>query len=330
MRKWLIVIVAVLQLLVLAGMAAQREWVVSTGRTVYLRTAPIDPRDVFRGDYVRLGYEISTIPIGLLGKGVERSDLKRADVVYALLDLDEANRGRLRGASITRPQSGAFIRGRIAQVWERTVRVRYGLEAYFVEQGRGLDLERLRSRDGVQVPMEMEIALGRNGLAVLKGHRWTRLGIGVRIEREAPAGRPRGRSRAVSATLRLMNASDKPLAIVVLPEGRSFSLEPTAECRHKWKWAMADKPPPVAQDAHVHVLEPDEIHESTIDLTDRSWWVVDKDGKAHQVGDLTWQDRFRLVYRSPSADQCSRLAQADVVWRGDLPSQAFRGGWLVD
>src|SRR5882672_4708697 len=51
-----------LQFLILAVMAGQREWVRHTGRAVYFRTAPVDPRDVMRGDYVRLSYDISRVP----------------------------------------------------------------------------------------------------------------------------------------------------------------------------------------------------------------------------------------------------------------------------
>src|SRR5688500_8738375 len=50
------------QVAVLAWMAAEREWVGRTGRTVYLRTAPGDPQDPMRGDYVRLDYEIANVP----------------------------------------------------------------------------------------------------------------------------------------------------------------------------------------------------------------------------------------------------------------------------
>jgi len=49
MKTKLILSVATLQVLVLAYLAAEREWVLHTGRTFYLRTAPIDPHDVMRG-----------------------------------------------------------------------------------------------------------------------------------------------------------------------------------------------------------------------------------------------------------------------------------------
>ena len=53
MRARLPWIVAALQIVLLAFMAGEREWVARTGTPVVLRTAPIDPRDPMRGDYVR-------------------------------------------------------------------------------------------------------------------------------------------------------------------------------------------------------------------------------------------------------------------------------------
>lgn len=42
-------------------LGGEREWVLRTGRTIYLRTIPVDPRDVMRGDYVRVAYEMSSV-----------------------------------------------------------------------------------------------------------------------------------------------------------------------------------------------------------------------------------------------------------------------------
>jgi uncharacterized membrane-anchored protein len=56
MRKTFIILAVILQLVVLAYMAGEREYILRRGKVIYLRTAPIDPRDLFRGDYVRLNY----------------------------------------------------------------------------------------------------------------------------------------------------------------------------------------------------------------------------------------------------------------------------------
>jgi GDYXXLXY motif protein len=51
----------VLCLTVLTWMLVSHAWPVWTGETIYLRTRPVDPRDLFRGDYVVLAYDIDTV-----------------------------------------------------------------------------------------------------------------------------------------------------------------------------------------------------------------------------------------------------------------------------
>jgi hypothetical protein len=61
-----------------------RIYILKTGKVIHLRTAPIDPRDIFRGDYVRLNYEISRIAI---------DDLKDAE------DFEEIKKGQKRACT---------------------------------------------------------------------------------------------------------------------------------------------------------------------------------------------------------------------------------------
>ncbi|MDZ4868888.1 MAG: GDYXXLXY domain-containing protein, partial [Alphaproteobacteria bacterium] len=56
-----ILIVVGLQTALLAYMILDRQAVLSASRTVTLKVAPVDPRDIFRGDYVILTYEISRL-----------------------------------------------------------------------------------------------------------------------------------------------------------------------------------------------------------------------------------------------------------------------------
>ncbi|MGC4548846.1 GDYXXLXY domain-containing protein, partial [Escherichia coli] len=44
-----------------------RVRLLETGREIVLPIRPVDPRDLFRGDYARLSYEISTLDSSLLG-----------------------------------------------------------------------------------------------------------------------------------------------------------------------------------------------------------------------------------------------------------------------
>src|SRR5688500_4585292 len=54
-------VVGALQILAVLGFAGMREAAVRLGTEVILATVPVDPRDLFRGDYVVLNYEISSL-----------------------------------------------------------------------------------------------------------------------------------------------------------------------------------------------------------------------------------------------------------------------------
>ena len=55
----------ILAALVLCGlilaMVVQRAAILRSGQEVRLEVVPVDPRDLFRGDYVVLGYRIGTV-----------------------------------------------------------------------------------------------------------------------------------------------------------------------------------------------------------------------------------------------------------------------------
>ena len=57
---------ALAQTAVLAYMVTDRVRLLSSGREITLPIIPVDPRDLFRGEYVRLGYDIGRVPVSLL------------------------------------------------------------------------------------------------------------------------------------------------------------------------------------------------------------------------------------------------------------------------
>lgn len=346
MKMFWLIGVAALQVLTLGYMAGEREWVLRTGRTVYLRTAPVDPRDPLRGDYVHLNYEISRVPrpfwrgsLTVTNKSVESI---RADTpVYALLRSGEDSTGDLVSLSTERPAEGLFLRGRTDRSWGSRLQVRYGLEAYFVEQGRGLALERGRDREGIQVPMEMKAAVSPGGLAVLQDHRWCALGIGLNlVTTNAPArnGRPL-RQRSLAADVRLLNASSNDLAIVDRPGGRSLALVPDSRWQESpWTWPQEDKPLPAPEPGHVVVLKPGQIHTMRVSFDDSYWAVLGDQARRAtnrapvNLADLTqdWSAGFRFEYRAPERAACAHLPNAALIWHGRLPTRAFQPAGNVD
>jgi uncharacterized membrane-anchored protein len=178
MRKFLIICAALLQVFLLAFIGGQREYVLRTGRTIYLRTAPVDPRDFFRGDYVRLRYEISSIGKESFRDGLliesksEGSHKYKGKQVYVVLKVDSNDLASMVYVTDKKPANGQlYIRGRGEDnYYSWCISVLYGIEAYFVEQGKGKELEKMNSWSS-PTAIDMKVALGSNGIAVLDDYR---------------------------------------------------------------------------------------------------------------------------------------------------------------
>ena len=97
-----------LQVLILCGMIAYREYWVKTGEKVFLRVSPVDPRDLFRGDYVSLHYEISNLDLDQLSV---KENFRPNEKVYILLGKNEDGTSRAVGVSKTLPSGTQFIQG---------------------------------------------------------------------------------------------------------------------------------------------------------------------------------------------------------------------------
>jgi uncharacterized membrane-anchored protein len=166
-RKILMVTVAA-QLLILVAMIALRAIPLVTGQTVLVRVQPVDPRDLFRGDYVILSYDFSRVPRegieGLSEK--ERGSWKNLEgrSVYVPL-LPDTNGVHMRAGKVTveKPAAGLFLKGHM----KRYGSLQFGIEAYYVQEGTGLRYEQaIRDRQ-----LTAELAVTSSGQAALKGLR---------------------------------------------------------------------------------------------------------------------------------------------------------------
>lgn len=336
MKKTFIVLAVILQILVLAYMAGEREYILHNGKVIHLRTAPIDPRDMFRGDYVRLNYEISRIPLNMIKNADGVGEIKKDAKIYALLKEGPNGLYELVDADLQKPEEGLYLTGRIPSPYRKLqvgnpIRVNYGIEAYFVEQGKGREIEKRRgSRTKVQVPLEMEIAIGPGGKAVIRGYRWSRLGIGLQWLRNPPRD-PEDTETPQSASfqLTLANASDEPLAIVNLPEYCSFSLESVPWAKKSWGLAHNPCEEIFPSDIDVVTLAPRQEKKFVFDFSTERWLVKGKN-KVKQIGTLDRTEQFRIVYRPPNEEQSRHLSQKDIIWHGYLASRVFHGHGQID
>jgi uncharacterized membrane-anchored protein len=161
---WLIIIVS-LQIAWMAGTATVKELDLRRGTTVLLETAPVDPRDFLSGDYVILGYKISSIPTASFNPNPfgrqPISTFAGRDVYVALKKIGEFHQLSRASVNPLAPANGEIIvKGKIApNQWQSAnVRVNFGLEKYFVPEGTGNPRGKLT----------VQAAIGPDGTAVIK------------------------------------------------------------------------------------------------------------------------------------------------------------------
>ena len=138
------------QLVVLAGMVVNAAIPLWTGTEIRVRTMPVDPRSIFRGNYARLRYEFATLPEGALS---EAGGVRNGEVVFVRLERGEGTEYEYAGVSLEPPSEGIFLRGRIAGHLPEYQVVRYGIEAFFAPKKKALGLEKDLRNGGIAVLM---------------------------------------------------------------------------------------------------------------------------------------------------------------------------------
>jgi uncharacterized membrane-anchored protein len=139
-RRYAFLAVVALQALLPLALIGWNEVALARGTDVVLRTAPVDPVDLFRGRYVELRYDISSLPTNARMGTTVYVPLAKADGVW------RGNR-----ATTQRPADGVFIRGRVVG----PDRIVYGIETYYADEDEAPRLER-EAGDGLFVHVSIE------------------------------------------------------------------------------------------------------------------------------------------------------------------------------
>ncbi|HHQ4780535.1 TPA: GDYXXLXY domain-containing protein [Aeromonas veronii] len=157
-------------LAILAGINAtvwRYEHAMSSGEVVLLRLAPVDPRSLMQGDYMRLNYEIAR---ELTSRDARTTQNKGSDTLVIRLDAHQV-------ASLVadgKPDRLASDE-RLLQVHQSERQWQIGPDAYFFEEGTGEQYETARYG---------EFRLQADGKTLL---------VGLRDEAYQPIGQIRAR-----------------------------------------------------------------------------------------------------------------------------------------
>ncbi|WP_429037253.1 GDYXXLXY domain-containing protein [Aeromonas veronii] len=157
-------------LAILAGINAtvwRYEHAMSSGEVVLLRLAPVDPRSLMQGDYMRLNYEIAR---ELTSRDARATQNKGSDTLVIRLDAHQVATLVADG----KPDRLASDE-RLLQVHQSERQWQIGPDAYFFEEGSGEQYEAARYG---------EFRLQADGKTLL---------VGLRDEAYQPIGQTRAR-----------------------------------------------------------------------------------------------------------------------------------------
>lgn len=166
------VIIAVLQIGFLAWTITTRAAVLRDGREVLLKVEPIDPRDLLRGDYVVLSYDISRLKPGLFGKLPDGNPDYTRRTIWVALRKGPDNLFQPVKAALTRKELGdlagddVVIRGETRE-WPNNdydIFANYGIERFYLPEGEGKQIE----QDMRQRPFFVVASVDADGTAQIK------------------------------------------------------------------------------------------------------------------------------------------------------------------
>ncbi|MBN2374339.1 GDYXXLXY domain-containing protein [bacterium] len=337
-KNMLIIGAVLVQLIALASMCLQREAVLATGNTVYIRTEPVDPRDMFRGDYVQLQYEISSIPIDMVPEQDREEMQKRHSRVYLAFTTDRRSIIQPLHLSLKKPEQGLFIRGLIEREYfisdltsqdHSTIDVRYGIEKYFMQQGKALEIETGKRFEGVMIPLEMEVAIGKsNGIAVLKDYRYAEMGMDIKI----PERRQEEEDLPFIVNVKIVNTTERPLAIVDPAGHDTFTLELSQRFKSSaepLRILNQSQPSWHYQADDIKMIAPSAVYAFYLNLSDPRFRLARGD-KPVGFHEMEWNEQARILYAPPPSEKIAHLPGTGAIWDGRLRSRTFSSYNIVD
>ena len=160
MKLKLIFVAAVFQILAVIAMLAYAYAPIYFGKEILLQTTLYDPRDMFRGDYVRLSYGFAGIyELDKRDSNLSKRQQLHGTKIYAVLKQDKDGRYKFDKYSFERPSSGTFLAGRVDYNTAN-----FGIEAFFMPPKKAQQME----RDMMEFNATAVISVMDNGKARIK------------------------------------------------------------------------------------------------------------------------------------------------------------------
>ncbi len=161
-KKKIFITIGIFWLAIIIGFVAMKEFTLRTGKEILLKTVPVDPRDLFRGDYVILRYEISRLDLNKIA--ADNADFKTGDKIFVALNEENGYAVASRIFQNAPKDEELFIKGILQNMHNKSLTIEYGIESYFVPEGKGKKLERRREEQ----KLDVKVSVDRFGTAAIK------------------------------------------------------------------------------------------------------------------------------------------------------------------
>lgn len=166
-----LVLAFLLQAGLLGWILVDRAFLIAHGREIRLAVVPVDPRDLLRGDYVVLSFPMSRIQTNQIDGD---DDFAWGDPIYVSL-VQDGDAWKAAAVHKAPPEGeGVYLKGSVTDVTDlgdncggatcAIYSVEYNLEEFFVPEGEGRALEKLRNDQHISV----DVSVGSGGRAALK------------------------------------------------------------------------------------------------------------------------------------------------------------------
>ncbi len=136
--KWIAFGTMVLILVLVNFNIYKKEQILDRGQVVLLELAPIDPRSLMQGDYMRLRFAIES---SVLEKQEKEPPLKNQSSGYFIVNLDKNDVGTFARIDNDKPLADSQIK---MQFRVRHARIRLATHAFFFEEGTASEYEKAR------------------------------------------------------------------------------------------------------------------------------------------------------------------------------------------
>lgn len=162
------VVTALLQTGVLFAGIEKRAQILRYGQDIVVQTSRVDPRDLMRGDYVILGYDFSEFAQSAVK---DATDNYSGDVYVAVKKGDDGlwhmSRASIKPFDDLSADEVQIKGETVYPIWLQSggnVRLRFGVERYYVPEGEGLAIEGELSENNITAIL----AVSKEGIAQIK------------------------------------------------------------------------------------------------------------------------------------------------------------------